>query len=188
MDVNDSSLEENKEDFSELVLLEAALYVAGRPLDLGTLGSTMGIRSKESVLKLAKDLMARYKSYDSPLEILELKDHRFVLQLKARYAPRVSRLSQRPTLTIGPLRTLSYIAYNQPVLQTKVILTRGKHSYTHLKTLERLKLITRTRAVKRTVIWTTPFFADCFGLSHDLPAMKRQLKMLFNKEKHENQT
>jgi segregation and condensation protein B len=104
----------------QIRLLEAALYVAGHPLGLRTLGSILGISSKNKVLKLAQRLVEKYNGYNSALEVLEVKDQRFVIQLKAKYAPKVRRISLQPKLISGPLKTLSYIAYNQPVLQIKV--------------------------------------------------------------------
>ncbi len=163
----------------DLALLEAALYVAGRPLDLKTLGTLIGTRSKRKVQRLAKALMKKYKNLDTALEILELDGERFVLQLKAEYTPKVRRLATRPLLSRGPLKTLSYIAYRQPVPQPQVIDVRGHHAYTHLKQLEDLDLIIRERAGRKKVIRTTEFFADFFGLSHDLRTMKRQLKSIF---------
>jgi len=163
----------------DLALLEAALYVAGRPLDLKTLGNLIKTRSKGKVQMLAKALMEKYKNRDTALEILELEGERFVLQLKAEYTPKVRRLAIRPLLSKGPLKTLSYIAYRQPVPQPQVIDVRGHHAYIHLKQLEDLDLITRERAGRKRVIRTTEFFADYFGLSHDLRTMKRQLKSIF---------
>ncbi|MDH5662833.1 MAG: SMC-Scp complex subunit ScpB [Candidatus Bathyarchaeota archaeon] len=163
----------------DLAVLEAALYVAGRPLDLKTLGRLIGTRSKTKVKRLAKTLMEKYKNRDTALEILELEGERFVLQLKAEYTPKVRRLATRPLLSRGPLKTLSYIAYRQPVPQLQVIDVRGHHAYGHLKQLEDLDLIIRERAGRKKVIRTTEFFADYFGLSHDLRTMKRQLKSIF---------
>lgn len=163
----------------DLAVLEAALYVAGRPLDLKTLGRLIGTRSKTKVKRLAKTLMEKYKNRDTALEILELEGERFVLQLKAEYTPKVRRLATRPLLSRGPLKTLSYIAYRQPVPQPRVIDVRGHHAYGHLKQLEDLDLIIRERAGRKKVIRTTEFFADYFGLSHDLRTMKRQLKSIF---------
>jgi len=160
----------------DLALLEAALYVAGRPLDLKTFGSLIETRSKGKVQRLAKVLMEEYRSRDTALEILELEGERFVLQLKAEYTPKVRRLATRPLLSSGPLKTLSYIAYRQPVPQPQVIDVRGNHAYGHLKQLEDLDLIARERAGRTKVIRTTEFFADFFGLSHDIRTMKRQLK------------
>ena len=163
----------------DLVLLEAALYVAGRPLDLKTLGSILRTRSKRRIQKLARTLMKKYENRDTALEVLELEGQRFVLQLKAEYSPRVRRLAMKPLLSLGPLKTLSYIAYRQPVPQARVIDVRGHHAYTHLKQLEEQGLIHRERAGRTKVIRTTEFFADYFCLSRDLRTMKQQLKGIF---------
>ena len=166
----------------DLALLEAALYVAGRPLDLRTLASVLRTRSKNKARRLAKILMLSYKARDTSLEVLELEDERFVMQLKTEYTPQVRRLAFRPLLSIGPLKTLSYVAYRQPITQTLVIEVRGGHAYDHLKQLEELDLIIRERAGRSKVLRTTQFFADYFGFSHDLKTMKQQLKNVFEKE------
>jgi len=173
-----TSPETNKQN-QRLALIEAALYVAGRPLDLKTLASVAKTRSKNLVQQLARTLKQEYNNRNTSLEILELMDERFVMQLKAEYSPRVQRLAMRPLLTVGPLKTLSYIAYRQPVSQKQVLNVRGHHVYSHLKQLENLGLITREPVGRTKIIRTTQFFADYFGLSHDLRAMKRQLKKVF---------
>ena len=171
---------ENKEKIKrDLALLEAALYVAGRPLDSTTLGSLLKTRSKKKIKKLASALIDSYQNRNTSLEILELADERFVLQLKAEFTPRVRRLATRPLLSSGPLKTLSYIAYRQPVPQSQVISVRGSHAYNHLSQLENLDLIVRERVGRKKVIRTTEFFADFFGLSHEVRAMKTQLKTIF---------
>ncbi len=163
----------------DLTFLEAALYVAGRPLDLKTLASVIKTRSKNKTRKLARKLVETYRNRDTPLEILELEDERFVLQLKAKYTSRVRKLALRPLLSAGPLKTLSYIAYRQPVLQSHVIDVRGHHTYQHFKQLEEMGLITREKKGRSKVLRTTEFFADYFSLSHDLRKMKQQLKGIF---------
>jgi segregation and condensation protein B len=174
------SSEQSKEELKhDLALIEAALYVAGRPLDLKTLSSLIEPKSKKRAEKLAETLIEEYKKRDTAIQVLRLDDKRFVLQLKSEYTPRVRRLSLRPLLSMGPLKTLSYIAYRQPVLQSQVIDVRGEHAYGHLKELEDQGLIIRDRVGKSRMIRTTEFFADYFGLSHDLRTMKRQLKSTF---------
>jgi segregation and condensation protein B len=179
--MSNSKLEETVTK-KELALVEAALYVTGRPLGLGTLGVILGTRSKSKVLKIAQSLVEKYSTYDCALEVLEVKDQRFVMQLKVEYASRAKKVSLQPILTTGPLRTLSYIAYNQPVLQTKVVEARGSHAYRHLKLLEEQNLITRKGSGRTSVIRTTTSFADYFGLSHDSRALKRQIKSIFKHE------
>ena len=176
--MNSSKRAENTTN-DEVSLLEAAVYVAGRPLDLRTLASILGTRSKEKAAEVAHALVERYQRYNSPIEVLKLHGQRFVMQLKAELSPRVKRFVHPPMLTVGPLRTLSFVAYHQPVLQTRVVEARGSHSYRHLKTLETLNFVTREAAGRTKVIRTTPFFADYFDLSHDQRTMKRQLKKVF---------
>lgn len=163
----------------DLGLVEAALYVAGRPLDLNELGSILKTRSKNRTRKLAKILMQEYRHRNMALEILELKDERYVLQLKADYTPHVKRLVNRPLLSTGPLKTLSYIAYRQPVSQKRVIDVRGHHAYGHVKMLKEMGLIASERSGRSWALRTTEYFADYFALSHDTSAMKRELKQVF---------
>ena len=164
----------------ELAKLEAALYVAGRPLNIKTLGSIIGTRSKKKVRVLVDILLTSYQERNGALELSELKGERFVLQLKSQYVPHVKRLAMRPLLSKGPLKTLSYIAYRQPVMKAKVISVRGSHAYRHLKELKTLNLITTEIFGRTKIIKTTDAFADYFNLSHDLRSLKHQLKSIFN--------
>ena len=84
MEENKQKLDDNIDE-TNLSLIEAALYVTGRPLGLKTLGSLLEIRSKNTVLETARNLANRYASYNSALEVLELKDERFVMQVKAKF-------------------------------------------------------------------------------------------------------
>ena len=169
----------NQKFQDHLRLLEAALYVAGRPLDLSELGSVLGTRSRKKAQRLVKTLMQEYVSRDTALEILELKDERYVLQLKADFTPLVKRFVNRPLLSSGPLKTLSYIAYRQPVSQKRVIDVRGQHAYGHVKILRDMGLILAERSGRSMALKTTDYFADYFGLTHDTLSMKKELKRIF---------
>lgn len=162
-----------------LRLLEAALYVAGRPLTVNELCSVLNTRSKNKTKKHTKMLMKEYSARNTALEILELKDERYVLQLKADFTPLVKKLVNRPLLSSGPLKTLSYIAYRQPVQQKRVIQARGQHAYGHVKLLRDMGLVAAERAGRSMTLRTTDYFADYFGLTHDTATMKRELKRIF---------
>jgi segregation and condensation protein B len=162
-----------------LRLLEAALYVAGRPLDLNELCSVLSTRSKKKTKKFTKALIKEYSARNTALEILELKDDRYVLQLKADFTPLVKKLVNRPLLSSGPLKTLSYIAYRQPILQKRVIQVRGQHAYGHVKLLRDMGLVAAERAGRSMTLRTTDYFADYFALTHDTATMKRELKRIF---------
>jgi segregation and condensation protein B len=162
-----------------LALVEAALYVAGRPLDLNELCQVIGSRSKKKAQKYADTLMKGYNARNTALEILALKDERYVLQVKAEFTPLIKKLVNRPLLSSGPLKTLSYIAYRQPVSQKRVIDVRGQHAYGHVKLLRDMGLIMAERSGRSMALRTTDYFADYFGLTHDITLMKRDLKRIF---------
>jgi segregation and condensation protein B len=162
-----------------LRLLEAALYVAGRPLDLNELCSVLSTRSKKKTRRFTKALMQEFSARNTALEILELKDDRYVLQLKADFTPLVKKLVNRPLLSAGPLKTLSYIAYRQPVSQKRVIQVRGQHAYGHVKLLKDMGLVAAERSGRSMTLRTTDYFADYFGLTQDTATMKRELKRIF---------
>jgi segregation and condensation protein B len=168
----------SEETQRDLALLEAALYVAGRPLNLNDLCSVLKTRSKKRAKALIKMLMQAYANRETALEILELKDERYVLQLKAEFTPYVKKFVTKPLLSTGPLKTLSYIAYRQPVSPKKVVEVRGHHAYGHIKLLKEMGLIAAEKSGRSTVLRTTEYFADHFGLSHDVAALKRELKIV----------
>lgn len=161
-------------------LCEAALYVSGRPLDLKTIGSLIGARSEEKIKSIARTIAQRYTKSDSPIQVLELPDGRFVMQLKPDVAKHVRKLSNRPLLTPGPLRTLSFIALKQPINQAYVIKVRGKLAYQHVKQLKEMDLIDYEKFGRSRMLRTTTTFADYFNLNHDHSLMKKELKNILS--------
>jgi segregation and condensation protein B len=170
---------------NKMSLMEAALYVTGRPIDIRTLGSVAGFRSEDKTKELARQLKDKYGNNGSCLEILELSDGRFVMQLKPQYVKHVKRLATRQLLTTGPMKTLSFIAYRQPVTQSYLAKVRGNLTYSHVKQLREMGLITEERLGRTKVLRTTPNFADYFNLTHDIAGMKKQLERLFQSIKAE---
>ncbi|MDR2204075.1 MAG: SMC-Scp complex subunit ScpB [Nitrososphaerota archaeon] len=162
-----------------LALIEAALYVAGRPLDINELCQVVNSRSKKKVKKHVEAVMQDYVVRNSPLEVLALKDERYVLQVKAEFTPLIKKLVNRPLLSSGPLKTLSYIAFRQPVTQKRVVEVRGQHAYGHVKLLKDMGLIVSERLGRSMGLKTTDYFADYFGLTQDTSTMKRELRRVF---------
>ncbi len=168
-------------------LCEAALYVSGRPLDLKTIGSIIGARSEVKIRQIATSVADRYKVTESPIQVAELPDGRFVMQLRPEFAKHVKKLANRPLLTPGPLRTLSFIALRQPITQSYVVRVRGKLAYTHVRQLRDMDLITDEKIGRTRVLKTTATFADYFNLSHDVSIMKRELKDVFEPKGEETE-
>jgi segregation and condensation protein B len=178
-EVAEPAVDNEQRKVHTLMLIEAALYVAGRPLDINELGQVAGSRSKKRVLGYLETLMQQYKSRTTAIEVLALKDERYVLQVKAEFTPLIKKLVNRPLLSSGPLKTLSYIAYRQPITQKRVIEVRGQHAYGHVKMLKDMGLIMTERSGRSLALKTTDYFADYFGLTQDMSAMKKDLKKIF---------
>ena len=160
-------------------LIEAALFVAGRPLDVNELCQVIGSRSKKKAMKYAEMLIQEYNARNTALEILALKDERYVLQVKAEFTHLIQKLVNRPLLSSGPLKTLSYIALRQPISQKRVIEVRGQHAYGHIKELKERRLIQAEKSGRTMALRTTSDFADYFGLPSDIAEMKKNLKKIF---------
>ena len=163
-----------------LAVVEAALYVSGRPLDLKTVGSVLGTRSYRKVKSLISDLAEKYSKLDGALEIIELQDERYVMQLRNDYLAEVKRLSMRPLVSRATLQTLAYVAYRQPVAQAHVALVRGGAIYSQIKELRKLGLVSAEKLGKTQILKTTDVFSDYFNLSRNPRLMRRQLVNIFD--------
>lgn len=161
--------------------LEAILYASGRPITLTELCAHLRLEDERQVSTLIGQLSRKYEEDTSPLEISTGTGGKVVLQLKPDYNAQAKKFSMKPLLTAGPLRTLSYVAYHQPVEQKMVADARGSQAYRHLKALERMGLIKRKKDGRGTIINTTEDFAGYLGLSTDRTAMRRQLRSLFRR-------
>jgi segregation and condensation protein B len=169
----------NIHDVNLTAVIEAGLYAAGRPLDIDLILSLAGIRSKIEARRIIKLLKKRYDDSGSALQIIELNDGRYLMQLRSEYIPKIRKIVKRKLLSKGPLRTLAFIAYKQPVTQAYVSKVRGKLAYKHIRKIVDMGLISQEKLGNTKVLRTTETFADYFNLSHNMSAMKQQLKRLF---------
>ncbi|HEV8387443.1 MAG TPA: SMC-Scp complex subunit ScpB [Nitrososphaera sp.] len=172
-----------RESFPEdevIARIEAALYSAGRPLSVDELVRASGTNSKEKTLRIISDLIKRSKSVFKAIEIAQLDDGNFVFQLKPQYGPLVRKFAQHPLIPSAALKTLSYIAYEQPVTSKRLVQIRGSQVYTHLKELEQLLFVEHENLGRLKVYRTTKKFQDYFGIT-DMSAMKSKLVATTNK-------
>lgn len=154
--------------------IEAALYLAGRPVQLLELSQVTEIDTSE-IGTLIKELQNKYRQFFSCFEIVELPGKKFVFQVKADIGESVKEITLQPILTIAELRTLAMVAYQQPVMQSTVVKVRGQQSYNHIKSLIRNGFVKSVRVKQTLELRTTPMFSDYFGLSQDAGVLKRQL-------------
>ena len=81
--------------------IEAALYSAGRPLSLDELIRASGTNSKEKTHRVVNDLAKKANSTFRAIEIVQLEDGKFVLQLRPQYTPLVRKFAAASFTSIG---------------------------------------------------------------------------------------
>ena len=161
--------------------IEAALYSAGRPLSVEELIRASGTNSKEKTQRVVNELVKKTKSTFKAIEIAQLEDGTYVFQLRPEYAPLVRKFAQHPLIASAVLKTLSYIAYEQPVTSKRLVQIRGSQVYSHIKILEQLLFVEHESLGRLKVYRTTPKFQNYFGIT-DLNAMKSKLVATTNKQ------
>ena len=159
-------------------LVEAALYISGRPLSLHEIQKATQIPTLKAVRKIIQELMEEYNQRAGALEIVRLPRQRFVLQLDPQLSEDVGGLAPQGLLSLGELKTLIYIALSQPVFQSNVVLYRGSHSYKHIKNLEAHGFIEAKKVGRTKELSTSEMFADYFGFDYETDKLKEQLKRM----------
>ena len=156
--------------------VEAALYVSGRPLTADELAKAAGFTSKRKAILLARALMQFYNTPEHAIQIVEYSGNRFAMQLKPQYSKVAKRFSMKPLLSQSTLKTLTYIAFFQPITSQELAEKRGPQVYQHIKQLEQMGFIEGEPCEKTKIYRTTPTFAEYFGLSPDPEQLKKELQ------------
>jgi len=155
--------------------IEAALYSAGRPLSIEELIKASGTESRTKTLNLLNNIMKKAKSSFKAIEITTLPDDSYVFQLKPEYSATIRRYASKPILQKATLKTLSYIAYMQPISSKQLVETRGTGVYSHLKELRQLDYIQHENVGRLRIYNTTTKFKKYFGIEGDADLLKQKL-------------
>ncbi|AFK21632.1 SMC-Scp complex subunit ScpB [Pyrococcus sp. ST04] len=162
-------------------LVEAALFVAGRPLSVKELSKALGIKSLDYLEKLIELIASEYAERKSAIEVVKVAGDKWVMQVKQEYSQRVIHLMPKPELRPGELKTLALIAYLQPVEQSKIIKLRGSQAYEHIKRLIEMGLIYAEPYERTKLLGTTQKFAELYGFPENDPNI---IKEAFKKVIH----
>lgn len=160
-------------------IIEAALFVSGEPVEKAQLKNLV---KRKNVHELIQELIDEYQQRNSPLEIKEL-DGGVVMQVKPEYAEKVRPIAPKE-LRAPVLRTLSMIAYHQPIIQSELVDRRGAAAYEHVRDLEERDLISAKPEGRSRILQTTPRFSEYFNLeSSDPEEIKRLIISLAREQK-----
>ena len=158
--------------------IESALYSSGRPLSVEELIRASGTESRPRTLAILDSLIKKTKNVFAAIEIVVLPDGNFVFQLKPEYSSSVRKYASKPILSKAVQKTLSYIAYSQPISSRQLVEVRGSGVYSQLKELRQLNFIEHQNVGRLRIYSTTQKFQKYFGIEGDMDVLKQKL---FNK-------
>ena len=165
----------NKNDDEATAKIESALYSAGRPLSVEDLIKASGTESRLKTLALLDSIIKKTKNAFKSIEIVILPDGNYVFQLKPEYSSSVRKYASKPILSKATQKTLSYVAFEQPVSSKQLVEIRGSGVYTHLKELRQLNFIENQNVGRLKIYSTTEKFQKYFGISGDVNILKQRL-------------
>ena len=143
-------------------ILEAALFMSPKPLNLDELNSIAQNQSRLETKAMMAELISFYSSRKSALEVVELPVG-YQMRVKEEYEDHVSHFAQNSMFNRGVMKTLAFIAYKQPISQSVVVKYRNNKAYDHLKLLFDEGLIKKESKGRTFVLTTTSKFIEYFG-------------------------
>ena len=156
--------------------VEAALYASGRPLTVEEIAKVAGTASERKATSIAREIARSVNGSMQAVEVVEYSGPKFAMQLRAQYTQTARKFATRPLLSRAALRTLSFIAFFQPITSSELVLRRSSTVYQHLKELQDVGFVTSERQGRSKAYRTTSRFSEYFGLSADVTSLKRQLE------------
>lgn len=159
-----------------ILVVEAALFSAGKPLAVDEIAENTGLDRRE-VPQLLKALKKRYDEMHSSLEVGKAGD-KWGMQVRREYTEKTSRLAPME-IPLKLVKTLALIAYHQPILQSDLKDMVGEKVYDHIRELQERGLVKKRVHERSYLIVTSEKFPEYFGI----PASDREGIKTFLAEK-----
>lgn len=155
-------------------LVEAALFVADRPLSPAELAQGLGLPEHivlQALAALAEDLEGSERGLE-----LGQEAGGYVLRVKAGLAEHVRRFASHQDLSEQTLRTLALIVAKAPVAQAEVVRLRGQRAYGHIKELVARGFVQAQEHGSTKILTVTDDLLRYFGVS-SLAELRRALEI-----------
>ncbi|MFH1978170.1 MAG: SMC-Scp complex subunit ScpB [Candidatus Aenigmatarchaeota archaeon] len=141
-------------------LIEAALFMATKPLDLNDLGKISGLHSLGYLKDVIEQLQKDYE--DRAMEIVQNPEG-WKMQVRNELLDKVAHLTPYADISEGCKRTLALIAYKDPAKQAEIIKIQGNKAYSYIKYLEMKGLVKTEKQGHSKILKVTKEFENYFG-------------------------
>ncbi len=151
--------EETKE--TALKVMEAALFMGGKGLSVEELGKISNVPLLK-VREYLPELVDAFNARDSALEMVEDAGG-YRMRVRSPFDEKVSHLTGVGELNPAEMKTLAFIAYKQPLLQSHLVQVRSNTAYEHLQKLVETGFVSREPRGRTYILRTTKKFSEYFG-------------------------
>ena len=155
-------------------IIESVLFSASDPVSIKDIKESTGISAK-IVKKNLKELMEDYnisKKNDTSMEIVKAGD-KYIMQLKKNYVDKTINIS-KPEIKDDILKTLSLIAFHQPLKQSNLRRMVGQKIYDHVDELISMKIVNSKKHGSTELLTTSKLFPEYFGIESTKPEEIRE--------------
>jgi len=145
-------------------LVESVLFSASTPVSISEIMQATEL-SRKKVNETLDDLIEDYnvtRKNDTSMEVIKAGD-KFTMQVKKKFAEQ-SVMVANPEIEGHLLKTLTLIAFHQPVKQSNLRRMIGTKAYEHVDELAELKLIHTRKHGSTELLTTTKRFPEYFGI------------------------
>ncbi|MBI4020770.1 MAG: SMC-Scp complex subunit ScpB [Candidatus Aenigmarchaeota archaeon] len=154
-------------------VIEAALFMSQKPLDLHELAKITGLSSLGFLKEALEGLQKEYAKHGIQVTC---QDGRWHMQVRPELLPQVASLTPYQDMPEGPKRTLALVVYKEPVKQSDIIHIQGNKAYAYVKHLKKIGLIKAEQEGHTNILTTTKGLETYFGMGKD--AIKKQLAVV----------
>jgi segregation and condensation protein B len=149
--------------------VESVLFSAGKPVSISEIQQATNTTRKKVVDALER-LTQTYnidRKKDTSIEVIKAGD-KYTMQVKKRYFDK-SVMIAKPEIQNYLLKTLSLIAFHQPIKQSNLRRMIGQKIYDHVDLLTEMKLVNSEKHGSTEMITTSKLFPEYFGINSTDP-------------------
>jgi len=155
--------------------VESVLFSASKPVSVKEIRDITAL-SSQKISAVLKQLRTEYANErKTAMDIVKI-GHKYVMQLKSSYHDQ-SMMIAEPAIDEDVLKTLSLIAFHQPVKQSNLRRMAGEKIYEHVDFLSDLQLIHTKKHRNTEIITLTKHFREYFGIEATTPEEIRSFLM-----------
>ncbi len=158
-------------------LVESILFSATKPVSINEIKNATGMGTKKvknTIEELIQDYNVTRKD-ETSMEVVKAGD-KYTMQIKEKYTDKTLMVSE-PEIDSNLLKTLTLIAFHQPIKQSNLRRMIGEKAYEHVDILSDIKLINARKYRNTEMLTTTKKFPEYFGIDSTKPEEIREVLM-----------